>query len=264
VTITPRTWRAGQSPESSITSSTQKRVKKFTDAKTSKREEQPISKSPSFGVSQAICALLNSQIVSTTEEKGSITAVRYTYPPSLLTAFRGLFSAQSGYKFMLHSSSTQASIGGGVFLGYLAWTPSAFSEWSALSALFDECKLLSSHVTWTTAFGPTSTAIICQVSLAPDFITNGSSPSGFTAVDRLAGSTEFAVHTPGAGGASTLRRRAVVPKSRVYASTASPTSSTVDCGCNGQWSFASNIVTTASINIAFVVLRNVIRFRCRA
>jgi len=165
---------------------------------------------------------------------------------------------------MLHNSSTQASVGGGVFLGYLAWGPSSFNEWTALSALFDETRLLTSYCTWTTAFGPTSSAIIVQVCLAPDFVTNGSAPSGFTAVNRLAESEEFAVHTPGPNGSSTLHKLAHVPSRRIYAPTSAPTSSTIDCGWNGQFSFASNIVTTASINIAFVTLRNIARFRCRA
>lgn len=210
----------------------------------------------------AINALRNSQTIST-ETKGSISDVRISYPPELVAGFRSLFGAGKTYDFMLHTSSTQAATGGGVIAGYAAWTPSAFAEWSALAALFDETRLVSAAISWTTSFGPTSTAIICQIVLAPDFVVSGSA-STFTPITRLAHSREFAIHTPGPGGASTLHAKVRVPRGRVYAIITSPTSSTVDCGWNGQWSFASNIVTTPSINYAFLVLRNIGRFRCRA
>jgi hypothetical protein len=207
---------------------------------------------------------LQNNATSLTETKGTTSAVRISYPPALLDAFRSLFRAGRTYDFMLHYNTTIASVGGGVLQGYLAWNAtSGYGEWTALAALFDEVKLMSSHLSWTTAFGPTSTAIVVQISLAPDFATNGVTPS-FTPVTRLAESIEFSIDKPGVAGASTRLKTARCPPGRLYASTASPISSTLDCGCNGQWSFASNIVTTASINIAFAVMRNVMRFRCRA
>lgn len=247
------------------TSHSHKRVKKFSDAKTSfTADDTAITKSPSFGVQMAINALRNSQVV-VTEEKGARCEVRTSYPSELLLAFRAMFGAGKVYRFMLHSSNTLASSAGGVVGANFAWSPalSSFGEWTALAALFDEVRLNSSHLTWTTAFGPTSTAIIAQISLAPDFVNNGVT-STFTPITRLAQSIEFSIDKPGPAGASTLHRSARVPRGRLWAMTASTTSTTSDIGCNGQWSWASNIVTTVSINYAFIVVRNIVSLRCRA
>lgn len=210
----------------------------------------------------AITALQSARVV-TTETKGALSEVRFSYPPELLNALKGAFRAGRCYSFQLTASSTQAASGGGVVGGFLSWEAAAYSEWSALSALFDECRLRSSRLTWSTSFGPTSTAIVCQIALAPNFRLLGSTQT-FTPVARLAESVEFTIDRPGRYGESTLRKSCRVPRGRLWAYTSSPTSSTLDCGLNGQWSFASNIVTTPSINIAFTVMKNVVQFRCRA
>lgn len=210
----------------------------------------------------AVTALNGARIV-TTETKGALAEVRFSYPPELLQALRGMFGAGRIYAFQLSVSSTQAASGGGVVGGYLGWDGAFYSEWSALSALFDECRLRSSQLTWSTSYGPTSSAIICQIALAPNFRLTGTVQT-FTPIVRLAESIEFTIDKPGRYGESTLRRKCRVPRGRLWAYTSSTTSSTLDCGMNGQWSFASNIVTTPSINICFTVMKNVVQFRCRA
>jgi len=223
----------------------------------------PPAKALAMSLQAAIDSLQNNKVLRSTEAKGAVT-IDVSYPPELVKGLRAMFPAGRKYEFLLHFNSTLASIGGGVFTGYLAWNAtSSYGEWTALAALFDECKLEQAHLTWTTAFGAASTGIIVQVSLAPDFVTNGVTPT-FTPVTRLAESAEFGVEVPGPKGAATMTRVATVPKLRQWALTASPTSSSLDCGMNGQWSYASNIVTTATINVAFVVMRNTARFRNRA
>jgi hypothetical protein len=242
-----------------------KAVRRETSAEVlGKNVECPV-KSLTTGLTQAILALENNRIPSV-ETKGSFTTVSFTYPPELLRGMRGLFPATKNYDFMIHSSATVASTSGGVINGLFAWNPSvgSYSEWSALAALFDEVRLLSSHLTWTTAFGPTSSAIVTQVSLAPDFDSNGSAPSGFTAVSRLAESVEFSVASNlNSTGSSTLKKLVHVPR-RPYARTAVAGTSDPPSGCLGQWSWASAIVTTPSINYAFLVVRNIVRLRNRA
>jgi len=210
----------------------------------------------------AVNALRNSQIVRT-ETKGLTSDVQVSYPVELLAAFRSLFGAGRGYDFQLHLSGTQASTGGGVVQGYHATTLSAFAEGSALAALFDECRSLRSMLTWTTAFGQTSSAIAVQIALAFDMISTGATTT-FTPILRLAGSTEFAIGVPGRGGSYTGHHSRSITRGRLYGMTASPYSSTADVGMNGAWVWASNIVTTVSINYAFTTLRAIVRFRCRA
>ena len=222
-------------------------------------------------VDKAVRALQNNEVRVTKEVKGAAGAAtstsEITYPPEILTALRGMFPSGKSYRFLIHASSTLASIGGGVFNTTISWSPATttFAEWTALAALFDEVLLTDTTIDVTSAFGPTSTAIAVQVAIAPDETTiSGSTPS-FTAVQRLAESEFIHIawlnHSSSPGGFHKHHR--VV--NRPYATTASPAgASGTPAGCLGHWAFASNIVTTASINVLFVATSQVVRLRCRA
>jgi hypothetical protein len=213
---------------------------------------------------------MNNRVPVVTESKAGTSLVSYSFPSELLSSLKGLFPPARPYDFLIHSSATQTSTGGGIVNGAYTWNPStsSFAEWTALAALFDEVVLVSAQMTWTTAFGPTSSGIVAQVSVAPDFVSDATPPSGFTAVTRLAGSSEFNISTGlGSGGSTTIRFSTKLPRDRPYAATSTPSppvTSGPPAGCRGQWSWASNIVTTPSINYAFQVLRNHVRLRMRA
>jgi hypothetical protein len=207
---------------------------------------------------------MNNRVV-TTEEKGGLSSVSCTYPVSLVGILRAAFSASRTYDFQIHNSTAQGTSGAGAILSYMPWSPAliTYVEWSALAALFDEVKLLASHMTWTGI--ALSSTIPCQISLAPDYATNGSTPSSFTTVMRLAESAEFSSHLgSSSGGSTTIIRVAKPPRGRPYAPTSAPAGTGPITGCCGQWSFANSTASTASVSIANVVLRNIVRLRMRA
>lgn len=208
---------------------------------------------------------LRNNAVMTTETKGSSSAVQITYPAELVAAFRSLFPARKTYDFQLHSSSILAASAVGVVSGIASWNPtvSSFSEWTALAALFDECKLVEAHLTWSSMLAPTAVYLQSMVSLGPDPAGFLTSPT-FTTALRLAESGEFQMGLPGKGGEATLHRVHRVPPYRVYALTSNPVSNLVDCGMNGLWAFASATATTNSLIYAYTTQRLWVRFRQRA
>lgn len=219
---------------------------------------------PMMTVQDAVTALNFNKITRTSESKGAAISETY-YPPELLKGLRGMFSAGRTYDFQIHVSVTMATVGGGVFNTAIAWDPAAvtYSEWTALAALFDEVVLLQAQLDITSAFGPTSTAIIFQVAVAPDLDRSSGSTPTFTAITRLAESEYFHCYNmaskPGVfTKVHRLRRRPFAITSTPGGAAGTPS------GCLGQWSFASNIVGTATTNYLFAVLKNTVRLRNRA
>jgi len=199
-----------------------------------------------------------------TESKlGSTSAV--SYPPELLTAMKGMFTTNKVYSFQLHASGTIQSSGGGVLSTRISWdaTVTSFAEYSALSALFDEVVITSAQVDITSAFGPTSTAIIVQFVIAPDRTATGGATPTFTPIQRLAESEVFHCYNMAAKTGVFTKVHNIGPRPFAAISVAASGSATTG-GVLGQFSIASNIVGTATTNYIFWVLRPVYKFRCRA
>lgn len=232
----------------------------------SETKDQSPSKLPSFDVTMALASLENSRITRT-ETKDTFTSVKFSYPQELLSVFRGLFGGGRSYRFMIHSSSPQAATVAGAVLGAYSWNPATttFSEWSALSALFDEVRLISSHLVWTSMYNPAvTTNIVAQVTIAPDYVNDGVAPTGFTAVNRLAGSKEFSIAVNVNGGGSSTIKFSARTLNRLYASTATPSTSSPPAGCRGQWSWATTNAITNSQIYAQTAVRNIVSLRARA
>jgi len=216
----------------------------------------------------ALGALSNNQVRVTTEGKGpmGVSVTEITYPKELVSAMRGMFTADRKYVFELHASGTVASTAGGVINTRVSWDSSvvSYAEWTALAALFDEVKAVKTHIDITSAFGPTSTAIITQLMIAPDRAAiSGASPS-FTTVQRLAESQPFHIYNMGHSGPGVFSKTHHVGP-RPYATTTVPGGPAgIASGTLGQFSIASNIVTTPSINVLFWALRSTFAFRSRA
>lgn len=237
------------------------------------------SAAPKFGllraitcepIEKALMALKNNEIKSTVEVKSggdTATKTEIIYPKEILAAMKGMFGAGKAYRFEIHTSLTLASIGGGVFNLTLSWNPGSqtYSEWTALAALFDEVLLIRSHLYLTSAFGPTSTAIIFQVAVAPDETTTSGGTPSFTTVLRRAESELIHPYLLGRGPDGRFHKAHRISRGRPYATTAAPTgASGIPAGLLGHWAFASNIAGTASINYLFATCTNVISLRCRA
>jgi len=224
-------------------------------------------KSPSVDpVMTAVRSLQNNEMKTYVEEgRFGTPKLSITYPPELVAGMRGLFSSSRTYDFQLHASGTIASTGGGVINTRISWDSSvvSYAEWTALAALFDEVKGITAQVDITSAFGPTSTAIITQIMIAPDRDgVSGSAPT-YTVTQRLAESEPFHIYLmAGKPGVFTKVHKI---GSRPFATTAVPGgASGTPAGMIGQFSVASNIVTTATINCLFWALKTRARFRNRA
>lgn len=229
------------------------------------KDSSLISQSIDPTLSDAVRALQNNAR-TIVETKGCGTSVHTHFPTELLTAMRGLFPSSRCYDFEIHGSATLATIGGGVFNTNVGWNPASttFAEWTALAALFDEVKLVSSRLDLTSAFGPTSSAIIFQVAVAPDFDGSAGGTPSFTAVQRLAESEYIHCYNLGRGGPGRFRKTTII-RDRPFALTSTPGgASGTPSGCIGDWALASNIVGTASINYLFAIIKNVVRLRNRA
>lgn len=63
-------------------------------------------------------------------------------PPTVLSAFRGMFSPLKTYRFRLTRAASIISSGGGTLVLATGIYPSQFSQYSALSMLFSESRLI--------------------------------------------------------------------------------------------------------------------------
>jgi len=239
-------------------------IKKIKQTEEKGAERSSPSRSISTSLVDAVRALQQNAVLTSTELKGKVPQVVVTYPPELLSAMRGLFKASRTYDFEIHVSVSLATIAGGVFNTSVSWNPAAvtFSEWSALAALFDEVTLRRCQMDLTSAFGPTSTGIIFQVAVAADHDASSGATPTFTTVQRLAESE--LIHPYLLGNHPGYFRKLAHPR-RPYALTGTPGGAAgTPSGCLGQWDFASNIVGTATINYMFLAMKNVVRLRNRA
>jgi hypothetical protein len=189
--------------------------------------------------------------------------VHMDFAPEAVEMARSLFPAGKPYVFEMHFSSTLASTAGGVLQHIVSWDPSvsSFSEWTALSALFDECVYRHSDLAITSAFGPTSTAIVVQYAVAPDRENTGSALT-YTPVQRLAESRTLHCYN---GGLTATFQHTIPTGSRPWARTSAPGGAAgTPAGLLGAWCLSSNIVGTVSINYLFAALRVKVALRSRA
>jgi len=213
-------------------------------------------------VAVAVATLRNNSTVLVSETKSGSTK-SISYNADVLAAMRGMFPSNKTYRFLIHANVTIGSTGAGVVQVAFTSNPSVltYSEWSALSALFDECRLRSSQV------GVTSAAIVANKAvplfLAYDHVTSTGTGVGFGNVQRLAGSVVFnSLFMNGGSGRHTQSTK--IASSRAYSPTATPTSTVVDSGMNGQWDLSGQDTTANSVTVGYADVSNVVEFRNRA
>jgi len=247
------------------------KVKSTPRAVTGRSKPSP-STSISFQLLDAVNALRNNECVRSIEYKdpmdGKLKMEKdVTYPPELIKGMRGMFPASKTYSFEIHASTTNGTSGGGVFNTTIPWNPASFTyaEWSALSALFDEVVLCRSQIDITSAFGPTSTAIIFQICIAPDVSGSAGGTPSFTTTQRIAESEFFHCYLMAKKPGVFTKVKKGINKTRPYALTSTPGgASGTPSGCLGAWCLSSNIVGTPTTNYIFSCVKNVVRLRNRA
>jgi len=219
-------------------------------------------------VEHAVSALRNNAVVTVVESKsaslGLKSVAKTSYPPELILALRGMFSAQRNYDFQLHQVLDVVSSTGGSTLGFVAISPSvaSYGEWSALAALFDEVKALSTSIAWHSTTVVTALGGDPAIALALDQQDLSTDPSSALAVYRLAGSKTFtaALATGGSGKFAMAARFG----SRGFCTTAVPYSTSPMGGMIGCWVYGNDGLYPVSTTVAHVFSKTIARFRSRA
>jgi hypothetical protein len=221
-------------------------------------------------VADAVQALRNNETRILSEVKsssGKITMdTKVSYPTELVAAFRGLFGAGREYDFQMHYITTQTSDAGGGLLGSITINPSvtSFAEWTALSALFDEVKGISSECTFLTLndSGTTGGAMADMVMAFDDIRVASSAPASTLTVYRLAESVTWVMDKGDAGSGKHRQLRKLTP--RAYCATSTPFSVAPVGGLAGGWSFGNSGLFAVSTAVATVFIIVRARFRNRA
>jgi hypothetical protein len=186
----------------------------------------------------------------------------YLFDPDVLKLAKGLFSSSKKYNFQLHATNTVTSaVTTGIVAFSFALNPAvtSFSEWTALSALFDECKARSSRFSWVAS----GNVLPCAMFLGFDQATTTGVAPGYGNVQRLAKSIVFNSNFC-VGGSSHQEASSSICAGRVHAVMTTPISTTIDVGMNGQWDMVGQTTVTPSTIVGWTQLTAVVEFRCRA
>lgn len=179
-------------------------------------------------------------------------------PPSLLTLMRSVFAPGKTYRFRLSRVAELVTSGSGTMSLGTAVYPSQFVQYSALSALFTECRLRSTNIHYTPRIAPGVTTV-AQVTVATAFDpTSSSGTPTYTAVIRYPSAKTFAL----IGTKYPVRNSFNKTRGRPF-STASSSGSGFDPvgGVNGVWLHAISATTSASATILDYVILADYEFR---
>jgi hypothetical protein len=223
---------------------------------------------PLLQVANAIAALRNNETRVTSECKGINGKVtmesKVSYPAELVAAFRGLFPASKEYLFQLHQVLTISSSAGGGTLGFVAISPSvaSYGEWSALAALFDEVKGVSTSIDLVTNQLTTNAIGVQAMVLALDEQNLSTDPASYLSVYRLSESKTFAASLGDNGSGRHVQSRRFT--SRSWCNTATPYSTSPIGGLIGCWVYGNSGIFPASVSAFTASSWTAAMFRNRA
>jgi hypothetical protein len=188
------------------------------------------------------------------------------FDQNVLKALRGMFGSSRNYDFLLHTQFTITSSGGGSMGDVSPIDPShsTYGEWTALAALFDEVKAVSTYVEIMGYTSPASLAPALPVSfaLAMDEQNDNTAASSYSATYRLAGSNTFVL--PYGDNGSGRHYQFHKFATRWWCNTATPASASPVAGMVGCWTLYNGNVGTAGTNYGLFNQVVRARFRCRA
>jgi hypothetical protein len=220
-------------------------------------------------VANAVAALRNNATTSTVELKGKFQEVRTVYPPELVTALKGVFGSTREYSFQMHQVLTVQSSAGGSTLGFVAISPTvaSYGEWSALQALFDEAKAVSTKLDWVaiSAAGAAAGYVPVAMCMAFDEQDLSTDPASTLAVYRLASSRTFVGQFGIGGSGRTAFSHKMASRGWCDTATASPPYSVSPMGgFIGCWVYGNAGLYPVATAVATAFSTTVGRFRCRA
>jgi hypothetical protein len=193
----------------------------------------------------------------------------------VVAAFRSMFPAGKTYRFDMVTETRVGADGSGSMTQTLSISPAvvSYNEWPALSALFDEVKLVSSKVIFIPLVGSDGSGltgaavavrpIIGAVACGPNYNNISTGPSGYVGVLRLAESVNI-LRLAGENlpGVVMLKPRTDLP----YARTSTPAILDPPCGVLGSFDVAQQggVALTPSFVYYSNVLRTTVVLRNRA
>jgi hypothetical protein len=241
--------------------STRSQIRLRNEDRTEGKEILPSVKS--CPIATALAALNNNSTKVVSETKLG-TSTKVVFNTEVLATLRGLFPSNKTYRFQIHAYGTITSSAGGVIGTAVSSSPLVitYSEWAALSALFDECKLLTTKLGITSSALPANKAV--PLWIAYDHVTSSGVAPGFGNVQRLAESKAINSLFMDGGSGRHMQSAHIAP-SRLYAGTSAPiVSAGFDCGMNGQWDIVGQDTTGNSLPVGYYDIEHVVSFRNRA
>jgi hypothetical protein len=187
----------------------------------------------------ALGILLNNRVVTTSESKGDVKS-RVTYPPDFLAAARSVLRGTQLYQFRMSRTGTLTS-GSSTIALTISTDLSQYNEGSALTALFEECRLWSTQIQIISQVSSTATQFQYILAFNPIYTT--ATPM-FAECGRLPGS--ILRSTNDTTGMSHTQHGHVGP--RIYGLTSDEGTApvVVNSGGNGTW----QLVNTTAVNPA--------------
>jgi hypothetical protein len=188
--------------------------------------------------------LLNNRITTTAETKSGVL-VRYTFPPDFLAAARSVLRGSRVYQFRMSRTGTLTS-GTGTIALTISTDLSQYNEGTALTQLFEECKLVSSQMQLTSQVSSTATPFQYILAFNPVYF-NGT--PGFAECGRLPGSRLRT--TNDTTGVSHMQFGHVGP--RIYGLTADEGTApvVVNSGGNGTWQLVNSTAATPASSVTY-------------
>jgi len=184
---------------------------------------------------------------------------------------RGSFGSQT-YRFVLTASTALTSTGAGSFLLFIPLSPAvnSYYEWPALSALFDECKLVKAELTIRPNVGSNGQnlgsaalafVLVNDVWAGYDCQNINTAPASYASVLRLQGSKPL----QRVAGEQPLKAQMIVrpPKGHLWATTAVPAVQSPPSGILGSYSFGNASVMSINTSYYSTVLKVTCDLRCR-
>jgi hypothetical protein len=192
-------------------------------------------------------------LMANPEISGIVKTLRSFFPPGRILPFR-----------MTANQIALGTTGAGALLMNISFDPNitSFNEWSTISLLFDEVRVIAAEVNLTSCLTSTSTLICNPWFIGPqqDFINTN--PPNVDAVYRLSGVKVFSpVCTT---GKPAVMVRLHLPSSRPFCTTSAPSESTPPSGCAGGFWVCSSAASTAATQYYLAQLDCIYEFRMRA
>jgi len=180
----------------------------------------------------------------------------YTSDPLANKLFRSVYRPGMRYRFKTTKVSTLSSTAGGVLQVASPVYPSSMSEYTPLSGIFDECRLMSTRVK-VAMFSNGTSPSPCPIAISFDPSNVSSAPSfGVAAV--IPGVKMYNIFQTAGELHNEWRSRTPRPWSLI---SASGTGSDPVGGVIGTWYFSLSSITTASVPILTYLIECDYEFR---